>query len=321
MNTSAVSQNKMINYMLVTSVILIWGITFVSTKYLLRSFSSLEILIVRFLMAYATLWIMKRETLKLTQKKDEFWFIIAGLSGVTVYQFLENVAISFTLPANVSIIVSICPMITAIIAQIFLKEKHLNLLFVIGFVTAIIGIALVSFNGTVVLHLSPKGDLLAFGAAVCWGFYSLSVSKINSMKLNPVLTVRRTFFWALIAMIPLAICGIIQNNPQSSIFVNLNRAENVQRWGDFLNWFNLGFLGFGASAFAFAVWNFVCRNLGTVKVTVFIYLSPVVTIVFAFLALGDKITFMGSIGAALTICGLVLSERSKKSKKAVMDAE
>jgi uncharacterized protein YukE len=108
----------------------------------------------------------------------------AGLAGVTVYQFMENTAISFTSPSNVSIIVSICPMFTAIFAQIWLREKHLNIFFNIGFLIAIIGIALVSFNGAVVLHLSPKGDLLALGSAVCWGFYSLFVSKINKSPIS-----------------------------------------------------------------------------------------------------------------------------------------
>ena len=69
--------------------------------------------------------------------------------------------------ANVCIIVSICPMFTAIIAQIFLKEKNINFLFVVGFLVAISGFVFVTFNGELVFHLSPKGDFLALAAAVC----------------------------------------------------------------------------------------------------------------------------------------------------------
>lgn len=313
MNSSFL-KNKTFNYFLALCVILIWGITFVSTKYLLQSFSAFEILIIRFSGAYLMLWIMKPAVIHLPQKKDEFWFLAAGASGVAVYQFLENIAIFYTLPANVSIIVSICPMFTAIVAQIFLKEKSLNFLFVIGFVIAIFGVALVTFNGSVVLHLSPKGDLLALGAAVCWAFYSLSVTKIASFGLNPIHATRRQFFWALICMVPIAVFGLVNGKNFPMTFINLNPQVNAARWSDFFNWLNFAFLGFGASAFAFVVWNFVCKNLGTVKVTVFIYLSPVITIIFAFLILGDKITLMGSFGALLVILGLVLSEKSKKIK-------
>lgn len=102
--------------------ILVWGITFVSTEYLLGSFSPLEILFVRFLLAYLGLLLFKPVSLCLQNKKDNVWFLLAGLSGIIIYQFTENAALSFTTASNVSIIVSICPMFTAIISQIFLRE-------------------------------------------------------------------------------------------------------------------------------------------------------------------------------------------------------
>lgn len=315
MLNSSLLKNKGLNYFFALFVILIWGITFVSTKYLLRSFSAFEILIVRFITAYTMLCLMKPERIKLPRKKDEWWFFAAGASGVSVYQFLENIAIDYTLPANVCIIVSICPMFTAIIAQIFLKEKNINLLFVVGFLLAISGIVFVTFNGALVFHLSPKGDFLALAAAVCWAFYSLSVTKIASFNLSPISSTRRQFFWALVCMIPIAVFGILNGKNSPMTYINLSAAANAERWSDIFNWLNFGFLGIAASAFAFAVWNFVCKNLGTVRVTVFLYLTPVVTIVFAFLILGDKITLMGSIGAVLTIAGLAISEASKRKEK------
>ena len=314
MNTTFL-KNRTLNYFLTLVVIFIWGITFVSTKYLLRSFSAFEILIIRFLMAYFMLFFMKPGKIVLPKKSDELWFLLAGASGVSVYQFIENIAISYTLPANVSIIISICPMFTAIVAQIFLKEKHLNVLFIAGFMISIVGVALVTFNGTVVFHLSPKGDFLALGAAVCWAFYSLSVTKIASFNLNPIHTTRRQFFWALVCMIPIAVFGLATGNSFESAGIELSPAINAARWSDIYNWLNLAFLGIGASALAFVLWNFVCRNLGTVKVTVFIYLSPLVTIVFSFIFLGDKITLMGTAGAILTLAGLILSEKSKGMNK------
>ncbi len=315
MNFTDMSQSKSLNYMLAGITVFIWGITFVSTKYLLNSFSSFEILILRYVTAYIALWIIKPGLLRVPDWKSELLFAGAGLTGVTFYQFMENTAINYTLPANVSIIVSICPMLTAIISQIVLKEKFLNLFFNIGFLVAITGIVLVSFNGIVQLHISPKGDLLALGSAMCWALYSLFVSKVNGMKLDPIKSTRRIFFWALFFMIPISIYGIINENPKSIAVIIMDPEINSVRWGNFWNWFNLGFLGFGASAMAFVFWNFAARNLGTVKTTVLIYLSPVVTILFAWLILGDRMTWMGAAGAALTICGLLISRIKKNINK------
>ena len=305
--------------------VFLWGITFVSTKYLLRSFSAYEILILRFLLAYAALWILRPKLLSLQDKKSEIYFALAGLSGVTAYQFMENMAISYTSASNVSIIVSICPIFAAIFTQIFLKEKHLTIYFNIGFLLAIFGIALVSFNGVVEFHLNPKGDFLAFLASLCWGIYSLCVSKINSLELDFIQATRRVFFWALIFMIPIGLFSIMTLGtfPVSTpdfkipgISLLLDSEFNHFRFSNPLNWLNLAFLGLGASAFCFVAWNIACEKLGTVRATVGIYLIPVVTIVFAFFALGEKISFMGAVGAVLTISGLFVSEIKPKENQA-----
>ena len=292
--------------------IFIWGITFVSTKYLLKNFSAFEILFVRFILAYFGLWLIKPVPLKLANSKDNVWFFLAGLSGIIIYQFTETAAISFTTASNVSIIVSICPMFTAIIAQIFLKEKHITAFFVVGFIIAISGIVLVCLNGSSGLHFNPKGDLLALASAVCWGFYSMAVSKINSMNLDRILCTRRMFFYAVITMIPFAIFGILENDPSSSFYLNMNAQKNAERFSSLVSWANFCFLGLGASAFCFVVWNIACKTLGTVKVTVGIYMIPVVTIIFAFFILGERMTAMGLAGCILTIAGLAISNRGNK---------
>ncbi len=309
-NSSACPKSLGLFFAVIT--IFIWGITFVSTKYLLNKFSPLEILFVRFILAYVGLCIIKPVPLKLKNKKDNLWFFLAGLSGIIIYQFTENAAISFTTASNVSIIVSICPMFTAIIAQIFLKEKHVTLFFVIGFLMAISGVAMVSLNGNGNLHFNPKGDLLALCSAICWGFYSMFVSKINGMKLNKILCTRRMFFYAILCMVPLVVFGMFVKDSSSSVFINLDAAVNLSRFSDPVAWLNFCFLGLGASAFCFVVWNVACKTLGTVKVTVGIYMIPVVTIIFAFFILGERMTAMGLAGCILTIAGLAISNRGNK---------
>lgn len=313
---------KPFGIILATLSIFFWGITFICTKYLLNDFSSLEILFFRFVLAYLGLWVMRPKIQKI-QRGDNIFFALAGLSGVVLYQLSENIAIHFTNASNVSVIVSICPLFTAIIAQIFLKEKHLTPWFLVGFVISIIGVVLVCFNGRLSLELNPKGDLLALFSGICWGFYSMFVSIINKKGYDPVCATRRVFFYAVLFMIPLCAGSFFAIHPENaaqndflaSLFVNLDGSVNAARFAKPLTWLNLLFLGVIASGFCFSAWNKACKIVGTVKVSCGLYLIPVVTIIFAFFVLGEKITWLGALGTIITITGLFISEKKPKQKR------
>ncbi len=290
-------EQKIFGYLLAAACVFFWGITFVCTKYLLRNFTPLEILFYRFIAAYIGLWLLRPKFEKIALR-DNIFFALAGFSGVILYQLFENIAINYTNASNVSVIVSICPLFTAIFSQIFLKEKHLSLWFIIGFIISITGVTLVCFNGNTVLEFNPKGDFLALFSAICWGIYSVIISIINRKNYDQICATRRIFFFAVLMMIPLM------------LFTNQNSpVENSIRFSNPLNIVYLLFLGLVASGFCFSAWNKACKIVGTVKVSCGLYLIPVVTIIFAFFALNEKITLLGALGAAITIIGLFVSER------------
>ena len=288
--------NKVFGYILAAACVFFWGITFVCTKYLLRDFTPLEILFYRFIAAYAGLWILRPKFEKIAAR-DNILFALAGISGVILYQLFENIAINYTNASNVSVIVSICPLFTAIFSQIFLKEKHLSLWFIVGFVISITGITLVCLNGSRSLEFNPKGDILALCSAICWGVYSVVISIINRKNYNQIAATRRIFFFAVLMMIPLMIFTDQKNISSNSI-----------RFTNPLNITSLLFLGIIASGFCFAAWNKACKITGTVKISCSLYLIPIVTIIFAFFALGEQITILSAIGAVVTIAGLFISE-------------
>lgn len=321
------SKQKVLGYCLAGLTVFFWGITFVSTKYLLEDFSSLEILFFRFLSAYVGLFLMHPKFEKISAR-DNILFALAGLFGVVLYQLFENVAISFTNASNVSVIVSISPLFTAIISQIFLKEKHLSVCFITGFFISVTGVSLVCFNGNSALEFNPKGDFLALLSGICWGFYSMFISILNKRKYDPICSTRRIFFFAVLIMLPLSLAGwgisqgastaAAQEGFLQSLSFNFDKGINAARFSKPFNWLNLLFLGVIASGLCFTMWNKACKIVGTVKVSCGIYLIPVVTIVFAFFVLGEKITLLGSIGALVTIAGLFISERTPVSKEGTL---
>lgn len=295
-----------LGYIFAAFTIFVWGVTFVCTKYLLGDFSALEILFIRYAIAFVGLWIIHPKWEKIA-KKDNIFYALAGLTGVVIYQFSENLAVGFSTASNVSVIVSISPLFTAIIAQIFLKEKHLSPWFLLGFVISIIGVTLVTFNGKTDFSFNPKGDLLALASSISWGFYSLFVSIINKRKYDTLCSTRRIFFFALIFMLPLIFFGMKDST------INLNGSINAHRFTNLLNNLSLLFLGIIASGLCFCTWNKACDILGTINITKGLYLIPVVTIIFAVIFLGEKITPMGIAGSVITILGLFISGKKKKA--------
>ena len=303
------SSLRVVAYLLVVFSIFFWGITFVCTKHLLIYFSAFEILFIRFVLAYLFLWVLYPRRLKLPAKEN-LLLALAGLTGVTLYQFTENLALNLTTASNVSIIVSICPVFTALTAQLFLKEKHFTLQFFVGTALALLGVVLVSFNGASHFNVNPKGDLLALTSAICWGFYSLFVTLINKKGYNIVVVTRKIFFYAIVWMLPLLALGIFSSNPEGIAYVELSHAANALRFSSLLNWILLCFLGILASGMCFVAWNKACIILGTVKISSGLYLIPVVTILFAAIFLKEKLTLMGSLGSLITITGLFISSKN-----------
>ena len=78
------NRQKAFGVFLAAISIFFWGITFVSTKYLLREFSALEILFYRVLAAYFGLWVIHPKFEKIALR-DNILFALAGLSGVVLY--------------------------------------------------------------------------------------------------------------------------------------------------------------------------------------------------------------------------------------------
>lgn len=274
--------------------VLIWGVTFVSTKVLLEAFTPVEILFIRFSMGYLALAAAFPKFMKFTDLRLELLFAGAGLCGVTLYFLFENIALTYTIASNVGVLVSIAPFLTAMLAWKFLHTERPGCVFFVGFACAIAGISMIYFNGAGVLKLNPLGDALALLAAFVWAIYSVLIRKIGGYRLNTILVTRRAFFYGLVFMLP-----VISAMGFSS------ELEALAKPRYFLN---LLFLGLGASAMCFATWNFAVKRLGAVKTSVYIYMVPVVSVVSAAIVLREHITALAICGTMLTLGGLAISE-------------
>ncbi len=274
--------------------IMIWGTTFISTKVLLEDFRPVEILFFRFVMGFAVLFLACPHRLKTVSRRQEMTFVLAGLCGICLYYLLENIALTYTMASNVGVIISVAPFFTAILSHLFMKsEGKLRINFFIGFVVAMAGVSLISFNGSE-LELNPLGDILAVLAAFVWACYSLLTKKISSFGYPVILTTRRTFFYGILFMVP-------------ALFL-FDFEFGLERFADMTYLFNLLYLGLGASALCFVTWNIAVKALGAVETSVYIYMVPVITVVTSVLVLKEPLTWVSAVGTVLAVTGLFLSE-------------
>ena len=282
-------------------VIAIWGSTFVFTKLLLLGgLTAAQIFILRFIIAYALLlgYCLVRGIRWMADSwRDELLMAALGVTGGSLYFLTENSSMNYTTTTNTSIIVSLCPLFASAIIGLFYKTERLSRLQTFGTLMAAAGVIVVVMNGHFVLHLSPRGDLLAFAACLCWAIYSLLMIPANA-RYDTVFVTRKVFFYGLLSMIPYYI-----------IYHELNLHMVLQQ--SQLLW-NLLFLGCVASMLCFLTWNWVLKKLGAVVATNYVYLNPVTTIIFAWSLLGEPITLWFLLGTILVLLGMFLADRKKK---------
>ena len=281
-------------HLLALFTIIVWSTTFLSTKVLLNDFLPSEILFIRMFIAILALYIVRPKSLKLKERRHEWYFAGAGLCGVTLYFLFENIALTYTYPGNCSVIISTAPFFVALFVHWFLKTEPLSRWFFPGFAVAILGIALISFAGQQ-MYINPLGDFLCVLAAVAWGGYSVFLKKIDAHSYDTLLSTRRIFIYGLSFLLP--------------CLPFLGFSPSLEAMLKPVNLFNILYLSLGASALCFITWNLAVRLIGAVKTSVYIYLSPAITIAAAWLLLGDPLLPLSIVGAALALLGLLLSQR------------
>ena len=301
------SQSTRIGHLTALFTVTVWSMTFISSKVLLRSFSPVEILLIRFVIGYAAQFVACPQRLGRTMLRQELLFAGAGLSGVSLYYLLENLALTYTMASNVGVVLASAPFFTAIVIHLFAREeKRFNWNFLFGFLIALAGICLISYNGSR-MQFNPLGDGIAVAAALCWAFYAVFLRKLEEYRVPTIVLTRRIFAYGLLFMLPIIPFADVRWEPARFVAP--------------VNWANLLFLGVCACALCFVTWNYAVKIIGPVKCNLYIYLQPVLTVIGSAILLGEPITVLAMAGTALILVGLFLSEYKPRRRAAAANAD
>ena len=290
-------------------VVAIWGVTFVCTKILIAAgLLPAQIFAIRFALAYAGIWAFclfrKGQASKLFADSllDEAIFVFLGITGGSFYFLTENTALVYTQACNVAFLVCSAPLFTALMTLVVkrfakgriaegLEDIRLGWPLVIGTILALGGMAMVVFERQS-LHISPKGDLFAIGAAVCWALYSIFMAQMTS-QYGALFATRKVFFYGLLTIIP-----FLFNGDRAAVGAALVQPAVI---------FNLLFLGLIASLACFIIWNKVMSKLGNFTSTCYVYLNPFFTLITSMIVLGERMTLISAAGSLAIVFGVILS--------------
>lgn len=272
-----------------------WGVSFVSSKVLLdHGMQPVEIYVWRFTIAYILVWCVKRTKLMADNWSDELKLMLCALLAGTIYFLAENFALRYTLVSNVSLLTSLSPLITALLIGALYKNERPGSGMLLGSLVAFIGVACVIFNSSFNLKLNPLGDFLAICAALSWALYSLVLKGLNA-NYDVWFITRKTFFYGVLTALPF----MWVDPPTFTIPEALSTGPVIG---------NILFLGVGASLVAFVLWAETVKKMGALKANNYMYLQPVITLVFSAIFLGEAVSAVGVAGCALILLGLWLGD-------------
>lgn len=107
-------------------IVAIWGCTFVQTKILINAgLRPDSIFFFRFLIAYILLLPFAGGRVFLSGIKDEFYALLLGVTGGSLYFVTENYALAYGYCSNVSLIVCLTPLVTALLVGRFNRSEGL----------------------------------------------------------------------------------------------------------------------------------------------------------------------------------------------------
>lgn len=274
--------------------VFVWGSTFVASKDLMAFLTPLQLMLLRFCLAYIVLWIIYPKWY--FRWREEWRFLLMAVFANTLYYWAENTALTLTQASNVSILVSTSPIVAALMLTVFCREK-LSRRQIFGFAAAFLGVVLVVFNGAFALRLNPMGDMLALLASVSWAAYGMLLRRWSNDYPSALIT-RKLLFYGIITVLPL--------------FATAGEGVDLAALLSFGNIAKLAYLVLLGNALCFILWNSAVAAIGVLKTNMYIYMIPLITLVVSALMLGERITAIGFAGIVLVIGGMVYASIEKK---------
>jgi drug/metabolite transporter (DMT)-like permease len=244
------------------------------------------------------LWVenKKRDPASRRTWKDLKHFIIPGLTGIFLMQYLYTVGSTLTLASNAGIITLTIPVLVAVFASVFLKEK-LNIIRIIGFAIALAGVLLTSLPDLKEASFSVNqyfaGNLIFLLACCCCAFYNTYCKLLVDKNFTELEILVYSSSVGCIACLPL----LIWVEPFS--FSKIIHSGNTALFG----LLELGFIVYGVSMLLFF---YILKRMDVTQAILGNYLLPFFIALLGVMLLGEKITAAMLTGGVIIIISTLM---------------
>jgi drug/metabolite transporter (DMT)-like permease len=285
-------------YISIITATILWGFSFIWTNDLIAMgvpifiFIFLRMLLSGVIMlAFSTI----TRTLQKVASKDIKWMFLLAFFEPFVYFIGESYGLKITGSATLSaVIIATIPIFTMIMGRLLFNES-LSRVNVAGIITAVLGIVLFVWNGSIssdnyygILFL-----LLAVAGAVG---YSSICKRLTGTYNAITITTWQFLFGAVLFFVPFVFWGLPQWTPR---FLSSDVLKPIIA------------LAVLCSSLSFVLYTKAIEVLGMTKAAIFTTMIPAVSAVAAYFLGQESFTTMQIIALAIALFGVVLSQLRK----------
>ena len=289
-------QKKILPLLAATIATTIYGINHTVAKIVMPIYiGSLGLVLLRVLGATIIFWTISLFfKTKPIDKKDRFTILKCGLFGMSINIAAFIAGLDYSTPVNSSILIIISPIFVVILSFFIFKNKinFIKILgIILGFIGAMILILTADSNSSIGRNI-PLGNFLFIVNSISYAYY-LIIVKPMAEKYDLITLFKWLFLIGLIFNFPL---GINQ-------FLDVNWAS-LPLWEAVLP---MVFVVVGTTCMTYFLNGYALSKLTSTEVAVFMYLQPIIGVLFAIFTKSDTITLTILIASMLIFSGVYLT--------------
>lgn len=290
-----------INKNLMIIATLFFSGAFIAGKFSVAEFPVYSLTFFRFLIAAVVLFfILRIKGVDLTlERKDIPRVVLLSLLGMVGYHVFFFTALKHTSSVNTSLIAAMNPIVTTIMASIFLKEKFPKKA-IGGILISFTGVALIVTNGSleVIKNMNFNvGDIYMLMAILSFSIYFIVLKGIVG-RIDPMKLTFYVFFFCVVMLVPM----VIYENP-----VEYLPRTTSKGWGSLI------YMSIFASVVAYLIQQISVKRIGPAKTSLYVNLVPLFSMIMAYFILGEVITLPKIFAGAMIISGVLITLKSKSS--------
>jgi len=296
-------QKKILPLLAATIATTIYGINHTVAKMVMPIYiGSLGLVFLRVLGATIIFWTISLFfKTKPIEKKDRLTILKCGLFGMSINIAAFIAGLDYSTPVNSSILIIISPIFVVILSFFIFKNKinFIKILgIILGFVGAMILILTADSNSSIGRNI-PLGNFLFIVNSISYAYY-LIIVKPMAEKYDLITLFKWLFLIGLIFNFPL---GINQ-------FLDVDWAS-LPLWEAVLP---MVFVVVGTTCMTYFLNGYALSKITSTEVAVFMYLQPIIGILFAIFTKSDTITLIMFVASVLIFTGVYLTSVLKQKR-------